>query len=113
MSKIVALIADEEQGQKPSIRQRRLLTRAGLRKARRMPHLDTLAKKLGYQLVRDTSVVVRHTVTVDCIRKLTPAEVSFAPRVKKMTYTEACKISRDLSDSREERLMSASFDGPE
>jgi hypothetical protein len=26
MSKIVALIADEEQGQKPSIRQRRLLT---------------------------------------------------------------------------------------
>ncbi|HBC7363695.1 TPA: hypothetical protein L2B26_005292 [Klebsiella oxytoca] len=113
MSKIVALNADEEQGKKPSIRQRRLLTRAGLHKAKRMTHLDALAEKLGYQLVRGTYVAFRHTVTVESVRKLPPAEVNFVPRVKKMTFTEACNISRDLSDSREERLMSASFDGPE
>lgn len=113
MSKIVALNADEEQGQKPSIRQRRLQTKAGLRKAWRMTHLDTLAKKLGYQLVRGASITVRQTVTVESIRKLTPSGVSSVPRVKKMTFTEACKISRDLSDSRDERLMSANFDGPE
>ena len=113
MSKIVALIADEEQGNKPSVLRRRLHTKAGLRKTRRMTHLDSLAKRLGYQLVRDASFAVRQTVTVEIMKKLTSTEVSAMPRVRKMTFTEACKISRDLSDSREERLMSASFDGPE
>ncbi len=78
-----------------------------------MTHLDALAEKLGYQIVRGTYVAFRHTVTVESIRKLPHAEVNLVPRVKKMTFTEACNISRELSDSREERLMSASFDGPE
>lgn len=30
-----------------------------------------------------------------------------------MTFTQACDLSKDLFDSREERLKSVSFDGPE
>ncbi|UUX55264.1 hypothetical protein NUG39_04280 [Citrobacter youngae] len=113
MSKIVDLIAADGKGQKPSIRQRKLKAKFGLRKTKRMIGLDNLANRLGYKLVPGTSIAFRHAVSVDFIKQDIHIETSSIPRVKKMTFTEACKISQELSDSREDRLMRANFDGPE
>ncbi|MDW4578493.1 hypothetical protein [Atlantibacter hermannii] len=113
MSKIVALIAAEEKGKKPSIRKRKLKARIGLRRTHRMTNFDALAKKLGYQIVRGTHVVFRYPPATDVLKDAGSAEAGNVPRVKALSFTEACKISRDLSDAREERLKSACFDGPE
>ncbi|HBR0813679.1 TPA: hypothetical protein MCM60_000604 [Klebsiella pneumoniae] len=113
MSKIVALIATEEKGRKPTLQQRKLKATSGLRKTARMTHLDALAKKLGYQIVRSSSFAYRHTIAVEVVKKCEAVEESCVPRVKKLSFSEASALSRELSDSREERLLRASFDGPE
>lgn len=113
MTKLVPLIAPEDRAKKPSVRQRKRRAAFGLRgvnRMTRMTNFDRLAKTLGYELVRGSSVVFRSAVVTTVVKE---ADIYGMPRLKKMTFTEACNLSRDLSESREERLMSVSFDDPE
>lgn len=112
MTKLVPLIAPEDRAKKPSVRQRKRRAAFGLRgvnRMTRMTNFDRLAKTLGYELVRGSSVVFR-SAAVTLVKE---TDIYGMPRLKKMTFTEACNLSRDLSESREERLMSVSFDDPE
>ncbi|EMC2595182.1 hypothetical protein [Klebsiella pneumoniae] len=59
------------------------------------------------------NVVFRYKLIVEGIKQQETFETRSMPRVKSMSFTEACALSRELSDSREERLLRASFDGPE
>ncbi|AVE52005.1 hypothetical protein AM354_21585 [Serratia marcescens] len=114
MTKLVALIASEDRGKKPSVRQRKRRATLGLRRTSpmtRMTSFDRLAKTLGYELVRGSSVAIR-SVAVSEVKE-TEIYGYGMPSLRKMTFTEACNLSRNLSESREERLMSASFDDPE
>lgn len=115
MSKIVTLFATKREGKSLSVRTRKPKAMTGLRKTNRLTHLDALAYRLGYQLVRGKSVMFRYTATLDREENkvMNAASPMAVPRVKKMTFTQACDLSKDLFDSREERLKSVSFDGPE
>lgn len=67
----------------------------------------------GYQLTWGADVQISHGVSVVLTQKQDNFEARSMPRVNKMSFTEASTLSRELSDSRKERLMRASFDGPE
>ncbi|WP_135718222.1 hypothetical protein [Klebsiella pneumoniae] len=59
------------------------------------------------------NVAFHYKLIVEGIKQHEAFETKSMPRVKGMSFTEACALSRELSDSREERLMRACFDGPE
>lgn len=67
----------------------------------------------GYNSGYLENFVFHYKFFVEGIKQPEAFDVRSMPRVKRMSFTEACALSKELSDSRKERLLRASFDGPE
>jgi hypothetical protein len=117
MSKVVAFIAPEEKRDSTSARLRKAKARTtfgSLRRAQRMTSLDAMARKLGYEMTRVSGVgYLQPLVAGVLIKHVTVVDEETIPRIQKMSFSEASKLSQDMYNSREQRLKDACFDGPE